>query len=148
MCKAARGHFQLDSTCCHQWVVIDDICRHVHALRDLFKRPALLSRSTCEYRGTRGSAVASAALRRFIFFSCSYRAEAQASPGGGDPEGQGCQAEPGVAGPEARTVQMPASIPGYELSVAWHLKFRTSLANIRLHKRLCLFSPAAEDMTN
>lgn len=95
-----------------------------------------------------GVAGASVALRYFICFSCSYRAEAQASPGGGDPEGQGCQAEPGVVGPEARTVQMPASILGYELSVARHLKCWTSLANIRLHKRLCLFLPAAEDMTN
>lgn len=54
----------------------------------------------------------------FIVFSCSYRAEAQASLGGGDPEGRDCQAELGVVGPEARTAQMPASIPGYELSVA------------------------------
>lgn len=81
-------------------------------------------------------------------FFCFYRDEAQASLGGGDPEGQDCQAELGVAGPEARTVQMPASILGYVLSLACHQKFCRSLANIGLHAGHCLFLPPAEDMTN
>lgn len=71
-------------------------------------------------------------------FSRFSRVEAQASLGEGGPEGQDCQDELGVAGPEARTVQMPASILGYVLSVACQLKFCMSLANIRLRACLCL----------
>lgn len=52
-----------------------------------------------------------------FYLSCLRRVEVQASLGGGGPEGLVCQVELDAAGPEARTERVPASIPGYVLSV-------------------------------
>lgn len=63
----------------------------------------------------------SAGLHLFWLMSCLHRVEAQASLGGGGPEGLVCPVELDVAGPEAKMEWVPASTLGYVLSVGWLL---------------------------